>query len=215
MTQLSISNINAQNLPAIFKEQGVQYVTLDCINWPDQFPYKPEVKVAAAICDDALLLHYLVKEKGTAAHAAADKGCVWLDSCCEFFCDFGPSHGETGYYNIETNCIGKMVLSFGPDRDTRKNAPAEAFEGISRWSSLGSDPFSERIVDAWELAIVVPFTSFFAGKVDASSFKEAKINIYKCGDNLSTPHYVSLAPIATPEPDFHRPEFFVPASILK
>ncbi|MBR3471266.1 MAG: hypothetical protein IKH22_01600, partial [Prevotella sp.] len=32
--------------------------------------------------------------------------------------------------------------------------------------------------------------------------------VYKCGDCLSVPHYLSLFPITTERPDFHRPEFF-------
>ncbi len=33
-------------------------------------------------------------------------------------------------------------------------------------------------------------------------------NFYKCADRTSSPHFLSWAPISTPEPDFHRPEFF-------
>ena len=33
-------------------------------------------------------------------------------------------------------------------------------------------------------------------------------NIYKCGDRTAHPHYLSWAPIGTPSPDFHRPEYF-------
>jgi hypothetical protein len=36
----------------------------------------------------------------------------------------------------------------------------------------------------------------------------ARGNFYKCGDKLPVPHYLSWAPIATPRPDFHRPEYF-------
>ena len=37
---------------------------------------------------------------------------------------------------------------------------------------------------------------------------QARGNFYKCGDGLPVPHFVSWAPIDTPNPDFHRPEFF-------
>ena len=36
------------------------------------------------------------------------------------------------------------------------------------------------------------------------------MNLYKCGDSLARPHYLSWQPVATPHPDFHRPEFFKP-----
>ncbi|MDE6137165.1 MAG: hypothetical protein K2F97_06800, partial [Muribaculaceae bacterium] len=37
---------------------------------------------------------------------------------------------------------------------------------------------------------------------------EMRGNFYKCASATSQPHYLSWNPIDTPEPDFHRPEFF-------
>ena len=34
------------------------------------------------------------------------------------------------------------------------------------------------------------------------------MNLYKCGYNLSHPHFLSWRPIRTEKPYFHRPEFF-------
>lgn len=34
------------------------------------------------------------------------------------------------------------------------------------------------------------------------------MNLFKCGDELSHPHFLSWQPIRTEKPDFHRPEFF-------
>ena len=35
-----------------------------------------------------------------------------------------------------------------------------------------------------------------------------RANVYKCGDLLPVPHFISWNPITTESPDFHRPEFF-------
>ena len=35
-----------------------------------------------------------------------------------------------------------------------------------------------------------------------------KGNVYKCGDMLPHPHFLSFFPINLPKPDFHRPDFF-------
>ena len=55
------------------------------------------------------------------------------------------------------------------------------------------------------LALDIPASTFgletFAGL-------QARGNFYKCGDRLPVPHYLSWAPIGTPKPDFHRPEYF-------
>ena len=34
------------------------------------------------------------------------------------------------------------------------------------------------------------------------------MNVYKCGDNLSQPHFLSWQPIHTDKPNFHVPQFF-------
>lgn len=199
------TEVSAAEVPQILKDLGLKYRSLSQVNWPQAFPYKPDVEFAAAVHDGALLLHYKVREKRSAAVESEDNGRIWEDSCCEFFCAFDDS----GYYNIEANCIGRVNFAFGPERNQRIPAPGEALASISRWSSIGCEPFSERHVGEWELALAVPFKVFFAGSVDASSFKRLRFNVYKCGDRLSTPHFLSFAPIHTPKPDFHRPEFFV------
>ena len=35
-----------------------------------------------------------------------------------------------------------------------------------------------------------------------------RANVYKCGDDLPVPHFISWSPIHTPEPSFHQPTFF-------
>ncbi len=43
---------------------------------------------------------------------------------------------------------------------------------------------------------------------DISPGHRAAANFYKCGDETAVPHYGAWSPIDTPQPDFHRPEFF-------
>jgi hypothetical protein len=75
-----------------------------------------------------------------------------------------------------------------------------------RHPSLGTEPFGLREEPtAWELALVIPASTF---GLETFSGLHARGNFYKCGDRLPVPHYVSWAPIATPKPDFHRPEYF-------
>jgi hypothetical protein len=38
--------------------------------------------------------------------------------------------------------------------------------------------------------------------------KKMRGNFYKCGDELSVPHFVSWTKINTPNPSFHVPECF-------
>lgn len=181
---------------------------IGCNNWPHQFPYSPIVKCRLWHNGDTLFIIFDVEEKFIAAKAEKDNDKVCRDSCVELFISFGPD----GYYNIETNCGGKILMSHRKGRkiDVEYASP-EVLSQIKRFPSLGQEPFENRVAEGnWQLALAIPVSSFF--KHDFKSFEglDATGNIYKCGDDLPLPHYLSLFPINTDSPDFHRPEFFQP-----
>jgi len=147
-----------------------------------------------------------VKEKSVRAVATKDQDHIWEDSCAEFFC---CPNGEGEYYNFECNCTGKLLLAVGPGRSNREPAPDEVMQTIKRWASLGASPFDVRTEEtAWELALSIPTTAFFKHNIMTLNRLQATCNIYKCGDKLPEPHFISWKPIATENPDFHRPEYF-------
>ena len=196
----------AADIPAAMKTAGITYTSIDNVNWPEAFPYKPKVEFAAAHTGDALLLHYRVEEQSVRAVAVKDHEHIWEDSCVEFF--IMPA-ADGFYYNLECNCTGKLLVAVGKDRNERTPAPAEVMRNIDRWASLGTEPFDTRQEPTkWELALRVPITTFFKHKFEGFSGLKATGNVYKCGDCLPVPHFISWNPIKTENPDFHRPEFF-------
>ena len=198
---------SAVNIPAVLSAAGITYTTIGNVNWPKEFPYKPKVEFAAAHTGDALLLHYRVEEQSVRAVAEKDHEHIWEDACVEFF--VMPDQADGLYYNIECNCTGKLIVAVGEGRNERQPAPAEVMQGISRWASLGTEPFdTRREPTKWEVALLVPIKTFFKHQFDSFEGLKAKGNAYKCGDNLPVPHFVSWNPIQTESPDFHRPEFF-------
>ena len=58
------------------------------------------------------------------------------------------------------------------------------------------------------LSLANPPQALFMHSLTDWSGLKAKVNLYKCGDKLSQPHFLSWKPIAAPKPDFHLPEFF-------
>lgn len=204
------AGFKAADIPELFQEEGIQYEKIDVLNWPDKFPYKPLVEFALAHTGREILIHYRVVEKTSRAAAGEDLGKVWEDSCVEFFSSPNPADGL--YYNLECNCIGKVLLCCGADRHARVPAPADVLARIQRWSSLGSEPFAETAAGPWEVCLIVPVEFYFNHKIKTLDGVEIKANFYKCGDLLETPHFLSYAPIDTPDPDFHRPEFFIPVA---
>ena len=212
--------LRAEEVPQLMLTHGVEYQKVACVNWPKEFPYAPKMEVALAHTGDSLLLHYRVEENCIRAAAEADGGRVWEDSCCEIFLQ--PSspitHHPTPYFNIECNCAGTLLIGKGEDRHDRQPATAATLQLANRWSSLMKTAVSGEngrytipLKDGkftWHMALVVPATALFDSGITDFSGQTLRGNIYKCGDCLTTPHFLSLFPIDTPQPDFHRPEFF-------
>ena len=179
---------------------------IDCVNWPELWPYRPEVSLEVRHDGDCLYLHYVVKEDAVLAFVETDRGQVWRDSCVEFF--FAPADDGL-YYNIECSCIGKLYMCCGSDRNNRVFLPESAYRGIVRRGSLGSDAFGLREGPVeWEMSLEIPASTFVHHDLRSFRGLEARGNFYKCGDALPQRHYLSLFPIGTPKPDFHRPEYF-------
>ena len=182
---------------------------LDCLNWPDKFPYKPDVSFTAWHCGDALTLEYKVKEQSVRALEAVPGNFVYKDSCVEFF--FQPRSEDPHYYNFEWNPVGTLYLAYRTGRDDAELAPADVLQMVKAEPSLGTEPFAERPSEGeWSLLVKIPAPALWRSGLESFGCLRARANFYKCGDGLAVPHYVSWAPIDTPRPDFHRPEFFAP-----
>lgn len=87
--------------------------TIGYVNWPDSYPYKPDVKFIIGHNNKEIFLRFFVEEQSVLALTSEDNGEVWTDSCAEFFI----SLDDTGYYNFEFNCIGTMLLGFRKEKD--------------------------------------------------------------------------------------------------
>lgn len=180
--------------------------------WGEEYPYRPECEFALAWCANAqgaesILAFFRVHEQCLRAEAAEDGGAVWEDSCCELF--LAPD-GE-GYYNIECNCAGTLLLAYGPGRKPRQQAPRETMALIRRQTSLSDKHIPRQEGDfSWTLALSIPTAAFFKHQPMGSLAGQTwRGNIYKCGDK-TIPHFLAYSPIGVPSPDFHRPEAFTP-----
>ena len=175
------------------------------MNWA-VFPYAPDVAFRIAHTEDAILLHFKVREASVRAVAGHDNGPVWEDACVEFF---SVPAGDGVYYNMECNCAGTLLIGAGAGRGNRQHAPQEVLDKVQRWASLGREAFDERVGEcAWEVALVIPYSAFFLHDITSLDGKTLRANFYKCGDKLQTPHFLSWNPIGLEKPNFHCPEFF-------
>ncbi len=198
-------DFSVEQLPALLDAQGIGFQRIAEVNWKD-YPYCPEVQFRIAHARTMILLHYRVKEKSVRAVATADNGRVWEDSCVEFFIRLSDKGDE--YYNFECNCAGKLLVEYGiPGK--REHVSLQVTKDVKRWSSLGTEPFAERVGDcSWNLALIIPVSAFVHHRITDLSDMTFSGNFYKCGDLLDQPHFLSWSPINLSKPCFHCPQFF-------
>ncbi len=203
--KLRVKVDSAETIAGIFDQENVEFHSIAKVNWTE-FPYQPTVSFRIAQDGKSIFLNYQVNEKSIRARYKEDNGKVWTDSCVEFFI---MPEKDGIYYNFESNCIGTILLGAGSDRYNRTRAPKEIVQQIQRYSSLGNCPFEEKDrSEPWEVSLVIPVSCFFQSSISDLSGLVARCNFYKCGDELSTPHFLSWNPIESLHPDFHLPMYF-------
>ena len=82
--KVSAASIPVESVPALLDQEKVAFQPINTVNWA-AFPYCPNVEFRIAHTEDAILLHYKVKEASVRAIAGKDNGPVWEDACVEFF----------------------------------------------------------------------------------------------------------------------------------
>ncbi len=199
--------ISPENHSALSEQlinSGVR-IRIDQINWSD-FPHMIDSTVYVGYTDQHLWLHFVVCNEFIRAVCRKDQEPVWQDSCVEFFL----KHGDN-YHNFEFNCLGVCLSALGPDRHARKSLEIESLNQILRFPSMDTESLpAVGIAADWSLTVAIPL-----GLIGLKEGGEFLANFYKCGDETLVPHYISWSAIATPAPDFHRPEFFGPVELMK
>ncbi len=175
---------------------------------PDHFP---AVEMKMRYDKDNIYVIFKVEDTYVRAIAKETNGKVWEDSCVEFFFTPGPST-ESGYFNLETNCIGTFLMEYhnqiaNDDGFVSKNDN----QGIEIKSSLAPEYDNEHAGPlTWYLEYKLPHSillNYLPYEQPGPGVKW-RANFYKCGDKTSHPHWLTWAPVDFPQPKFHLPEFF-------
>ncbi len=170
--------------------------------------YKPHVEVRLCYSAQNLYVHFDVFEAKIRVRFTQFQDPVYKDSCVEVFIDPFPEK-QLGYINIETNAAGAALMAIGPDRNRRTQIPQGDLGRYEIVSSIKGPISGYHGTEFWTLAYKLPLTLFekhYGSKIVPSCV--ARANFYKCGDETESPHFGAWSPVRTPQPDFHRPEFF-------
>ncbi len=215
MKNYSISKIKTDFIPSASFDSSIwaSIIPLKIDTWPwhkSDEPKVPSVEVKVLYSDKNLYLRYFVKEKFIIAKTAEPQGKVHLDSCVEFF----VSPNENGYFNFELNCIGSIHLGFKQDRYSGGFIEEKDLNKIIVATSLTKGKAIEDAVASPKEGYIVEYSVPLELFVEYSKCERPvkgtfwRANFYKCGDNLPSPSWGVWSNVATPKPDFHRPEFF-------
>ncbi len=195
----------------------IQILHIACVNWQESYPYCPQATVEVSCSDDSLFLHWRVDELNVRATVKRDGGPVYTDSAAEFFCLLPDGR----YANFEFNCLGYCLseIQHYMGDPNRTRCTREKYDQISRSASLGRDSLGS--IDGlthWELQTAIPLhwllpEDAWDEQGQLRTGTSVMCNFYLCADQSLSPHYVSWAPIHTPRPAFHKPEFFQPLQL--
>ncbi len=179
-------------------------IPIDCLNWPESFPYAPEAKAYVVHTRECLSILYEVKGLDLRALELEDNAHPWENSCCEFFVKVP---GSEDYMNFELVCNGSLLAARGPGRDDRVKLSPEKLARIIRKGSLEKKIYDEKDKEfEWSIFLRIPFDLILGEGSGLPDMLQA--NFYKCANKSAHPHFLSWNPIKTPTPDFHRPEHF-------
>ena len=178
----------------------------------DRPEHLPVTQAKLQYDEQNLYVIFRVRDRYVRAVARRHQDSVCRDSCVEFF--FVPGGAiKTGYFNLEMNCGGTMLLHFQviPRQGAKPLVPAE----LDRIEVAHSMP---RIVEpeieaptVWTVEYRMPFDlvdAYYPHAVRPAPGASWRANFFKCADDTSHPHWLTWAKVDRPQPDFHVPECF-------
>ncbi len=197
--QIALDNFTYDALSQQMK--GLPWQPIMQVNW-EEFPYKPEVYFQVAHDNQRIFIHYSVQEEFLKAQYVRINEAVWEDSCVEFFVSFD---GNVSYYNIEFNILGTGLIGVGSRiKKERTRLDPEVIAKIQSTTTVVNAGGRKK----WNIILVIPTDVFVNDKIECLEGITAHGNLYKCGDGLPTPHFLSWNKIEHATPNFHLPDFF-------
>ena len=186
----------------------------------DKPDHQPKTEAKVAWDDEHLYVIFRVEDRYVRATAQKYFEPVYQDSCVEFF--LTPQEDSAkGYFNLETNCIGTILMYHQLSRGVG-NRPLETkdLDKIRMATSLPKgQPIDPELAGpvVWTLEYALPWKILknYAEVVAPAPGVKWRANFYKCADNTSHPHWLTWSKIPLERPDFHQPMYFGTLEFVK
>ena len=197
---------------------AAEELTVSHFPWEDS-GHRPQVRARGLWDDDWLAILFRVDDRWVRAVTTEWNGPVCTDSCVEFFVAPSADPAQDAYFNFELNCGGTMLLHRCPSRADKAGGARSLHVSQADGATIRIATTQPQVVEpeidtptTWTAEYHVPWRLFeqHFGPVKPSAGTTWRANFYKCGDRTSHPHWGSWAPVGTPRPNFHKPEFFQP-----
>lgn len=177
--------------------------------------HRPVTRVKVLYDAENLYVLFDVADRYVVCHQTEFQSSVCRDSCVEFFV---KPRDDKGYFNFELNCGGTMLVYYiedpekGPDGDMRKRTSltpddARQVEIHTTMPRTIEEEIAEPTPWRLSLRIPLPLLEKFAGPIGDPAGQTWRANFYKCGSDMSHPHWITWAPIVGRK-SFHQPDQF-------
>jgi len=175
--------------------------------------WKEATTVRLLYDERAVYVQFLCDDKYIYAEHTEINSSVCQDSCVEFFAMPEPD-GEGRYFNLEVNCCGNFLLGWGKNRQEITSNfvdPKLSTEYLKIAASVAGPKKEEAAEDnGWSVAVEIQFellSRLSSRKIQPTRGTIWRANFYRCGGKTNQ-QYACWNWVDTPNPDYHRPEFF-------
>lgn len=192
--------------------QKIDPISID-LYMGDEPGHLPKTEAKLAWDDDFIYAIFRVEDRYLRAVATEPFGKVWHDSCVEFF--FAPQEDLTeGYFNLEINCIGTILMRHQQNMgEARRAVDTGDLKRIQLATSLPrGKPIDPEITEptVWTLEYAIPWRMLknYTSVAAPAPGVIWRANFYKCADKSSHPHWLTWSKIPLDRPNFHQPQYF-------
>lgn len=175
---------------------------------PEHFP-----KTQAKLLYDEKNIYVFFRVDDQYIEAVAQKlhDPVWRDSCVEFFFTPGENLSD-GYFNVEINCGGTMLMCHQTARgENTVKISEQNSKKIKIYASMPKEvepEIQEPITWTLQYSLPLEILREYANVTRPDTGVKWRANFYKCANNSSHPHWLTWSVVDKPKPDFHQPKHF-------